>query len=395
MDFNAQIDSISPEQLDSLFESQETTTDSDSKEVPVVKTTTATDVPFVDNLDDLDEIDEPKEEDEDPKDIEDTKDKKAEDKDKKPEDRKTKDEEPIDEEGVQQIKSVLKNTVNYLVDKGLWKDFDGREELELDEELYAELSAKQEEAKVAELFDELVNSTGLYGKSIINHIKRGGNPDEIIDIFKEQKSVQNFDIQDIDGQTSLVEKYYKEVVGWNKSKIDKYINNLRSEEDGLEEEAKDVQSKFDKIYESQLAELEEKEESERLAREENQKRYKEELSSTIDTSDKYTDHEKKLIKNSLLKFDKKLQDGTPINSFYLRFAEIQKDPAQYADLVHFVMDREGYDRKKEVKTNSKAVEKTWNFVKGNASIKRNGVQTPERDSNKTSKIDFSGLLKRK
>jgi hypothetical protein len=45
------------------------------------------------------------------------------------------------------------------------------------------------------MFEELLDSTGVYGKAIIGHIKNGGNPDEIIDIFKEQKALQSLDLQ--------------------------------------------------------------------------------------------------------------------------------------------------------------------------------------------------------
>jgi len=39
------------------------------------------------------------------------------------------------------VNSILKNTVDFMIQKGLWKDFDGRDELEMDEETYAKLAS--------------------------------------------------------------------------------------------------------------------------------------------------------------------------------------------------------------------------------------------------------------
>ncbi len=188
MDFNTQVETISSEQFDSLFSGNDTqptaTPGADNlivgkDKVPQVTNNTGADIPFID-LDTLEEGTTEKT----------TEEAVAEPTEKVEEKVETepKVEEPSQED-VDQSKVILKNTVNFLIEKGIWQDFDGRDDLELDEETYAELAVKQDEARLTDKFNELVDSTGDYGEAIISHIKNGGNPDEIIDIFKEQKQV--------------------------------------------------------------------------------------------------------------------------------------------------------------------------------------------------------------
>lgn len=302
----------------------------------------------------------------------------------------------------EEINKVLKSTIDYLVDKGIFKDFEDRDKLEVDDNVYADLVAKQVDDKVSDLFDELIDSTGDYGKVIINHIKNGGNPDEVIDLFKEQKQVENFDISDARGQGSLIKKYYSEVIGWKADKIEKYLKTLESSEEGLEDEAKDVQSKYDEIYQKQLESLKteqeeftKKQKEAITTRRKEQQEYLNKLVTTIDTDKVMTDKDKKLIKDSMLKFNKKLDDGTPINDFFNKFYEIQKDPAQYVKLVHFVMDMEGYDTRVKAAKESDEVKKKWEFVsKNNAVSKSSGAAPDSKPKDKKPEINFSGYLKK-
>lgn len=422
MDFNSQIEQISSDQLDTLFgDNPQNVITPKSDVLPADKDLNfnrqqnlSNDIPTID-LDKLDEFKEPTEEEK--KIAEETKlkaDEEAAEKAKLEglseeekaaalkkieEEKKAKEAEeeakknlPTEEE-TKQINTVLKSTVNYLVEKGLWSDFEGREELDIDEDLYAQISIKQNEVKLQDMFDELVDTTGPYGKAIIAHIKQGGNPDEVIDLFKEQKALDNIDITTDDGKSAMVKKYYSEVVGWNQTKIDKYVNGLITS-DELESEAKEVKEKFDSLYIEQREQLLKEQVEQNKTKQKQQQEYVSSLSKTIDTYEGFTDKEKKLVKDSVLKFDKKLQDGTPVNDFYLKFYQIQNDPKAYIKLIHFVMDTEGYDNKVNTKQEAKIVNKTWNFVKGNNSVTKKTNSLPEVDAEKASKIDFSSILKK-
>ena len=375
MDFSSQLQTVSEDVLNSLFADEPTPTPTpannkvdvtDSKKDDVKTDVKTDDIPFIENVDDIK--------------TDDDTDDKTDDSDEKKE----------DTVNIDEVKTVLKNTTNFLIEKGIWSDFEGREELELDEETYAQLSLKQAEEQVNELFSELLDSTGDYGKAIISHIKNGGNPDEIIDIFKEQKQIENIDIKNPANAESLIEKYYTDVVGWSDAKVKRYLDTLKAEEDGISNEAVEVQQKFEEIYNEQLKEITAQQEKEKREREIENQKYLSKLSETIDSFEEFTDEDKKIVKNSVFKASKKV-NGVPVNEFFAKFYEIQKDPKQYIKLVHFVMAPERYEGKIESKQQKNITAKQWNFVKGNAAVKNTNIQSP-KDAAKTSKLDFSGIV---
>lgn len=379
MDFSSQLQTVSEDVLNSLFseESQTQTKieDTDETKQTVVKDNIKQedDIPFIENVDEI----------------------KTDDSETKTDDRSddstddNKDDNKSDV-NIEEVKTVLKNTTNFLIEKGIWADFEGREDLELDEETYAELSLKQAESQVQELFSELLDSTGDYGKAIISHIKNGGNPDEIIDIFKEQKQVENLDITKANNAEGLIEKYYSEVVGWSEQKIKRYLDTLKADEDGISTEAAEVQQKFEEIYNEQLKEITAQQEREKQQREAENRKYLSKLSETIDSFEDFTEEDKKIVKNSVFKTTKKI-NGVPVNEFFAKFYEIQKDPKQYVKLVHFVMAPDKYEGKIQSKEQKNVTAKQWNFVKGNAAVKNTNTQV-SKDTSKASKLDFSGIV---
>lgn len=381
MDFSSQLQTVSEDTLNALFAEEPVKIDSAE---PVVNTDEPAevkvdkDIPFIDNIDDLDS----------------KKDDKTDDskKDDTPADDDKKDDEPV-QASTDEVKDVLKNTTNYLIEKGIWSDFEGREDMEIDEETYAELSAQQAKSQVEEMFGELLDSTGDYGKAIISHIKNGGNPDEIIDIFKEQKQIENVDISKPANAELLIEKYYKEEVGWNDVKIKRYIDSLKADEDGISTEAAEVQQKFEEIYSEQLRQITEQQEIAKREQEKETQKYLNTLSTTIDSFEEFTEEDKKIVRNSIFKTTKKI-NGTPVNEFFAKFYEIQKDPKKYVELVHYVMAPDRYKAKIESKEQKKVTAKQWNFVKGNAAVKNTNSQGT-RDDAKASKLNFSGIVFKK
>lgn len=383
MDFSSQIQTVSEDMLNSLFSEEPKTKAPEKVEVTEKKDENFVkeEIPFIEDLESIEKPAEKKDEE------------KSDNKDGAKEPEKKKEEEEKAPENIEEIKSVLKNTTNYLIEKGIWSDFEGREELDLDENTYAELSAKQAEAQVQELFSELVDSTGDYGKAIISHIKNGGNPDEIIDIFKEQKQIESLDVSKDIPAEKLVEKYYSEVVGWSDAKIKRYVDSLKAEEDGLSNEATEVQSKFKEIYDAQLAKITAQQKEQQKAKEEENRQYLSTLAQTIDSFENFTEEDKKLIKNSVFKTTKKI-NGVAVNEFFAKFYDIQKDPKKYVELIHYVMAPEKYKSKIEAQEQKKITAKQWNFVKGNAAVKSTNTQKAE-DPAKTSTLDFSGIVFKK
>ena len=300
-----------------------------------------------------------------------------------------------------EYKTTLKNTVDYYVESGLWKDFQGRDELtEVDSETFAKLAAAQDSERLQERFNELVDSTGDYGKAIINHIKNGGNPEEVIDLFKEQKELEGFDKTTEQGKLDYIFTYYSEILGLEEDKIKSLIDNtiLKSsnKEEALNKELTAVESKFQKYYQGQLDNINKQQEEVKKDNEKKQQVFVDNIKEALAKETFFTDAEKKTIQKSITEFKHKLPNGAIVNDFYVKFAEKQKDPAEYTRLVNFILDREGYEAKIAQKKETAKTEEKWNFIKGNAGVKK--TITPDNrlpENDKDTKLDFSRIFNRK
>jgi hypothetical protein len=295
---------------------------------------------------------------------------------------------PIEDNSKPEIKSVLSNTAKYLIEKGIWQDFEGSDTLEIDEETYAELAAKQTEEKVNSLFSELVDSTGDYGKAIITHIKEGGNPDEIIDIFKEQKQVQAIDTSTDEGKINIIGKYYSEILGWKPERVQKHLQRIIADED-IATEASEIEERYTEHYQEQLQQIENERTEQKTRMLERQKEFVTGIKNSLSETE-YSAKEKQLIESALLNVKK--TDKGPITDFNLKFAELQKDPKKLIDLVYYVMDQEGFKKRVNIKAETKVAEKTFSFIKGNSSTTK-PVTSASGSNNSKNKLDFSSLLK--
>lgn len=294
-----------------------------------------------------------------------------------------------------EIKELLTNTVNYLVDKGLWVDFEGREDLEITQEVWAELSAKQAQFTASQMFNELLDQSGDYGKAIIEHVSRGGDPNEIIDIFKEQKSVQSIDTSTEEGKTLKIETYYKDVLGWKDSRVQKHLSRL-IENDEVDEEFETVEESYNKYYNDKVQAAQEKTQEEERKRIEQQKAFVNSIKEVLDSDSSLSIPEKNIIASSILDLKHKLPNGQKVNDFYLKFAELQSNPKDYVELVQFIMDKEGYLGKIRKRESTKANKEAFNFIKGNRAVAKSTSQNVAIDTNSSKQkgTDFSFILKK-
>lgn len=412
MSFDAQVTQLSENDLDRLFDAAPTGTPTadtlavgkqgtDDQKIIINGDSGIDSIPTFDDSLLADEEDKVEEDtDKDDTDVKD--DKKATDatasKNSKPSEDSEKDDsdDKDDQKDPAEVTTVLKNTVDFLVNQGLWVDFEGREDLEITEEVYAELAAKQAQHTAYEIVNELIDGTGAYGKAIIGHIKNGGNPDEIIDLFKEQKSVDRIDTSTEEGKQTKIEKYYSEVLGWKPQKVEKLVKRLIADGD-IDTEFEDVEEQYNEYYNKKLQEVEEQ----RLAVEIENKRKQEVFVSNIrealDEDPALTAREKQIIASSILDFKHSLGNGQKVNDFYVKFAEMQADPKKYIKLVRFVMDGENYEKQIQVQEKSKAAKEIFSFIKGNQTInktKNQSIETNESSrKNKQQGTNFSLLVK--
>lgn len=410
MPFESQITQLSTEQLDKLFESTpDTTPTADNLAVGKTGDTPSVpsgldNIPFVENIDEvLDNEDtvEPQEpvkkdgEESTKKDSTKSTDDAAESKNIENDELDGSDD-TVDDSPTANVNEVLKNTVDYLIKSGKWVDFEGREDLEVTEEVYAELAKKQDEYRVSTMFNELLDSTGDYGKAIISHIKNGGNPDEIIDLFKEQKQVTQIDTSTEDGKQQLIEKYYSDVLGWKPEKVAKTVKRLISE-DEINSEFDDVKEMYNEHYENRLKEINEQNRQKEIENIRKQEVFVNNIKTALDGNTDLTEKDKQLIAGSILNFRHKLDNGQKVNDFYIKFAEKQADPREYVDLVRFVMDKEGYLKSISRKLTTKANAEAFNFIKGNTAINKKSTQEIKINGNPDKArrgTDFSFALKK-
>jgi hypothetical protein len=293
------------------------------------------------------------------------------------------------EEKKGEVLSVLKNTVDYLIEQGAWEDFDGREEMDLDEETYAKLVIEQDKRRVQSMFDEMVDSTGTFGKAIIDFVKNGGNPDEIIDLFKEQKQIESINIDSLDGQKEIIKHYYTEVMGWKPEKADKYISNLVLA-DELEEEAKDVKESIGAFYQKEAQRLNAEREEFAARQKEAEQAFESNIRSAVKERKDLTPTERKTVEEYLLRYDQKLPNGNMVNKFYVNFAKMQANPADYIDLVLFVMDKQKFVQKVATKEKTEAAANAFKFIKGNGAVsaKKGSSYEQMRKNDKVTGFDW-------
>lgn len=294
------------------------------------------------------------------------------------------------------VNEILTNTVDFLVKEGFWADFDGIEELgEVTPEIWAELSAKQAQIAATAMFDELLDETGDYGKAIITHIKRGGDPNEIIDIFKEQKNISSIDTSTEEGKSLKIESYYKDILGWKQDRIKRHINRL-IENDEVDEEFETIDEAYQKHYSDKLQEAQERQQVAERDRIDKQKAFVNSIKGVLDESGNLTNKEKQIIASSILDFKHKLPNGQKVNDFYLKFAEVQTNPKEYVELVQFIMNKDAYLKRVQKQEETKANKKAFEFIKGNKAVSSSKGQNisitkpkPERTG-----TDFSFFTKK-
>lgn len=287
---------------------------------------------------------------------------------------------------------VLKNTLDYLINEGIWVDFEGRDTLDINSETWAEIANNQAQNAAYEMFNELLDETGEYGKAIISYIKEGGNPNEIIDIFKEQKSIESIDTSTESGKQVKIEQYYKDVLGWKEERINKHINRL-IENDEVDEEFETIDEAYQKYYKDKISETQQKQNELKQKQIDIQKQFVNSIKNVLDENSTLTNKDKQIIASSILDFKHTLDNGQKVNDFYLKFADVQKDPKEYVELVQFIMDKKGYLERIKQKETTVANKKVFNFIKGNRAI--DSVKSTDSSENKKSKgTDFSFFVKK-
>lgn len=361
---------------------------------PDTKTDSITDLPKKDlnaALAGTDDDDEEVIDDKEEVDDEETVDDEKEEVDEEDEDKKKPKESSEDE-----IKDFLKARVDFLIKKGEWKDFDGREEMEWDEDSFAEIELQQRNVQKSEIREELLDSFGAYGRAIAEYSDKGGDPDKLIEIFQEQQKVEglNLNIDTEDGQKQAVYKYQTDILGKSPERANKYIQTLIADKE-LEAEAKEDLDLMKRDLKKQEVALQKEAEDFETANKQkvkdDQARFVNDVNTAISKMEDVPAEEKKELIKVLTKFNKKLPNGQEVNDFYYKFIEYRKNLPNYINLVRLVMDPDKFIKRAATKGKNEANEKAFKLIRtANSSKGAKGADTG-RNSSKPKATTFKFL----
>ncbi len=303
--------------------------------------------------------------------------------------------EPKAEAGVDES-AFFKAKALGLIERGIWQEFEGIEDFEWTEENYGKLVEVQAEWKAEEKYAERVGRIGDTGKTIIDYIETGGDPNEIVNLFKASKRIETFDIKTDQGKESLVREYYTKIIGWSDAKTDKYVKTLvDSGADRLTEEATEAKDLMEKGIQEQIKETQETQKQYKVQQEQQARAWESNITKAIKDRQDLTDKEKRETQEVLLNYNVKLQDGRVVNKFMVEFMKMQADPQKYIDLVRFVTNPDKYKEKVEKKAQVAEAKKNWDFIKGNQSLSRTSGTSHSKTADKSKNdlvIDYKKLI---
>lgn len=292
------------------------------------------------------------------------------DEDKKDDDddKKDDDEDKADETGDLSTNDFLKARVNLLIEKGEWVEWEGRdaEKEEWDEDSFAEMELKQREYQKTVMREEILDSYGPIGRSIAEHIGNGGNPDELIDIFKEQQKVEAMSIDTEEGQKAVVYKYATEFQRMKPNAARRYIDGLIADKE-LESVSKEAKEDMEKDFKQQAIDLKQQQidavnEQKRQAKERTDK-FVSDVNAYLKSASDISADEKKEIQKVLTVFNKKLSNGAEVNEFYFKLADFRKELPNYINLVRFVLNPKKFAKEIENKGKTDATKKAFSLVR--------------------------------
>ncbi len=283
-----------------------------------------------------------------------------------------------------------------LIERGIWQAFEGMDDpdFEWTDEAYGDLATTQAQWKAEEYFTEMLDQTGDYGKVIFNHIKNGGDPKEIIDLFKEAKRVNNLDITEETGQQNIIREYYNKVHNWSDAKITRFIN-AAIDNKALKDEATEIKTLLEADIKAEVQAREQQQAAVLKERQEQEKNWATGITTALKAREDLSDKEKRELHANLLTYNQKLPDGRVVNQFTMNFMKLQQDPQKYIELVRFVNDPDKYTKRIEKEKGKEAAKKTWEFVKGNNAVTKGGGSHAKQEAAPAAdfKIDWKQAYK--
>jgi hypothetical protein len=300
-----------------------------------------------------------------------------------------------DEPDEETTKLMLSSTYQHLVKTGVWKEVEGEgfDPNQMTSEVYAQIAAQQATEAAHEAFGELMDRTGKY-RTILDHALRKGNPDEIIDLFKEEHKMNALDPKLPTDQKEMIRRYHTDIMEWDTADVDNFINKAEADNELEKYERiarKGYQRHIDSTIATKNAELKRKEDKATADRE----AFESTMSNVIDQL-KLPGDRADMFKRALFEPAFKIAPDRTITAFQAKMMQVQNNPQEYFDLVHFIMDKKEYLHRATAKKENTQVQQQFKIKLnggGITPVKSESNITRQRNSKEQEELQFFSPVK--
>lgn len=255
-------------------------------------------------------------------------------------------------------RQVFKNAAKKLIEKGTWQDVEGFEEMELDEDSFQELQEAQLEAQIGAAW-ERVKSSNQVVNGILSVIEQGGNPDSIIDLFKEQQSVQQIDSTTPEGKLEVIGKFYSDIVGLTPAQVKSKLQKIDTAGDSeLQSEFELAESRYNDHFQKEQTRIK-KEETDRVAQQESDRQARIRQTAEALKAQGGTP----VATQKLLRSMYQPTHGEDLSELDYQLHILRSDPVKSIELAQFVLDRSNYEKSLTQKAVNQTVDQTFGKLK--------------------------------
>ena len=266
-----------------------------------------------------------------------------------------------EEENLSSDKVDYKAFADYFVETGIWKDFEGREDIEYNEETFQALWKAQADNTVREYLTEERSQFGDAANQLIDYLKTGGTVDDFVANYTQQLDVASMDISDESGQEKAIKEYYRSL-DWSDTKIKKHIERLKdSGESDFKEEAEDCRNKLVEAIEAEREEMLREQEAINQDRKLRIEAFNKAVRNEIYKDADLADREKKELDRFIYEYKYQDNQGNKYSEFMVRMNEINQDPKKYQKFLKFVKNIDSFEDKKVAE--KQTAKSTFNFLK--------------------------------
>ncbi|PRY38434.1 hypothetical protein CLV58_109161 [Spirosoma oryzae] len=258
---------------------------------------------------------------------------------------------------------VFKRQVQKLIDKGLWQDVEGLDEMVLDEDSFDELARMQDEYRIEQGWQSVKQASPLVN-DIFSIIEAGGNPEQILELHRDHQQLAAINTDTLEGKKELIARYYEDVVGFPKTEVNRRLKKLDLDgEAEIEAEFSIANQKYGEHFQKEKDRITQAE-TDRLAAIEARKRQKLEASVAHLRSQKVADSEIRSQLGAIYTPKWKMPDtGEVLSEFDYQLLQIRNDPQKSLELARFVLNRDKFVKELTTQATNQVVEQNYQKLK--------------------------------